>query len=343
MIRRCWVHVLSVPLLVTLVVVAMLCLRQQEPVLAQKSAGDRKAANQQREVPDRKSGNPTQPSARPEDRVAQLLEQLYNGQSDQVMVAAHRGDWRNAPENSLRAVQNCITMGVDIVEIDIRLTRDGQLVVLHDKTLDRTTTGQGAVSDKTLKQLKKLRLKNGYGLATDHPIPTLEEVLRVARGKVLIYLDKSEGLFPRAFALAQRTGTARQVLFYGHAPPEQIRLLHQQAHPKPHYLPKLDERTPNRSAYILGFLNQVKAPALIVSFSQEESDLVPLMRTLRQKGLRVWVSPLWPELCGGHTDDRAVDQPDRHWGWLIQRGANILCTDRPAALLAYLRDHGLHD
>lgn len=70
------------------------------------------------------------------------------------MVVSHRGDWRNAPENSLQAFQNCIDMGVDMVELDLKKTKDGELILMHDGTLDRTTNGTGKPEDYTLAELK---------------------------------------------------------------------------------------------------------------------------------------------------------------------------------------------
>lgn len=75
------------------------------------------------------------------------------------MVVSHRGDWRNAPENSLQAIQNCIDMGVDMVEVDLKKTKDGHLIVMHDQTIDRTTTGKGKPENYTLEELRCFRLK----------------------------------------------------------------------------------------------------------------------------------------------------------------------------------------
>src|SRR5690625_4015224 len=67
--------------------------------------------------------------------------------SDESLVAAHRGCWRLAPENSLAAMDACIAMGVHMLEIDVRRSADGRLVVIHDRTLDRTTASSGAVNE----------------------------------------------------------------------------------------------------------------------------------------------------------------------------------------------------
>lgn len=80
--------------------------------------------------------------------------------SDYVWVAAHRGDWIYAPENSLESLAHDIAWGVDLMETDVRLTKDGRVVMMHDWSVDRTTNGYGAVADLTLAEIRQLRLKN---------------------------------------------------------------------------------------------------------------------------------------------------------------------------------------
>ena len=95
--------------------------------------------------------------------VNNILNDFNKPSSESVLVVSHRADWRNAPENSLQAIQNCIEMGVDMVEIDLNKTKDGHLIVMHDRTLNRTTNGKGLASDYTLEEIKKMFLKNGAG------------------------------------------------------------------------------------------------------------------------------------------------------------------------------------
>ena len=123
--------------------------------------------------------------------IESLIENLKDSQNSDIIVVSHRGDWRNAPENSLQAIQNCINYGVDMVEIDVRETKDGQLVVIHDQTLDRTTNGKGLVKDWTLDSLRTLNLKDGLGQVTFHKIPTLKEALELSKDKILINPSKS--------------------------------------------------------------------------------------------------------------------------------------------------------
>ena len=129
---------------------------------------------------------------------------------DEVLVVSHRGDWRNAPENSLQAIQNCIDMGVDMVEVDLKKTKDGHLILMHDKTLNRTTTGKGKPEDYTLAELKEMRLKNGAGHKTRHQIPTFEECMLLCKGKIMVNVDKGYDYFKEAYAILKKTGTVNQ-------------------------------------------------------------------------------------------------------------------------------------
>lgn len=98
-------------------------------------------------------------------------------------VVAHRGLGFGAPENSREAVRRAIAAGVPIIEIDVRKSLDGELYILHDATLDRTTNAQGYFGSKTKHELSNVFLKNG------ETIPTLAEIYYIARGHATLYLD----------------------------------------------------------------------------------------------------------------------------------------------------------
>jgi glycerophosphoryl diester phosphodiesterase len=96
------------------------------------------------------------------------------------LVAAHRGGALLWPENSLLAFRNAVRLGADFLEFDVHLSKDGEVIVIHDATLDRTTTGTGPIRERTLAELKALRLKDRGGAVTEEPIPTLDDVVAVA-------------------------------------------------------------------------------------------------------------------------------------------------------------------
>jgi glycerophosphoryl diester phosphodiesterase len=100
--------------------------------------------------------------------------------SAKAVVVAHRGGALLWPENSLLAFQEALALGVDALEFDLHLTADGEVVVIHDATLDRTTTGHGAVRDTMLTALATVRLRTRDGRVTEQLVPTLAQVLDLA-------------------------------------------------------------------------------------------------------------------------------------------------------------------
>ncbi|MDQ3291408.1 MAG: glycerophosphodiester phosphodiesterase [Bacteroidota bacterium] len=132
-------------------------------------------------------------------------------QKRKVMLAAHRGASEAAPENTLAAIQKALDSPADFIEIDIHQTLDSQLVLMHDATVDRTTNGEGAISDLSLTQIKKLDAGSWFKPEFKHEkVPTLEEVLKLVKGrkKLLIELKKGEDFYPgmehRTIALLQK-------------------------------------------------------------------------------------------------------------------------------------------
>jgi glycerophosphoryl diester phosphodiesterase len=124
----------------------------------------------------------------------QDLQQLFRHSREPLpLVSAHRGGaLLGFPENCLATFENTLRQTFAIMEVDPRLTRDGAIVIHHDPTLDRTTTGSGRLIDHDLAELKKLRLKDTAGNITDFPIPTLDEALEWARGKTILVLDQKD-------------------------------------------------------------------------------------------------------------------------------------------------------
>ena len=139
-----------------------------------------------------------------QQRSAMLLEQMLHNPK-YVLVVAHRGDWRNHPENSLPAIASCIEQGVDMVEIDLQRTKDGVLILMHDPTLDRTTNGHGRVDEHTYPEIAELRLKAMHGAClTRNHVPTLQEALELCKGKILVNIDKGYQYYEEVLALVAR-------------------------------------------------------------------------------------------------------------------------------------------
>jgi glycerophosphoryl diester phosphodiesterase len=124
-----------------------------------------------------------------------LLLSCNEGQSESdIQIVAHRGAMSERPENTMSAFQRAVELGADIVEIDLRTSKDGQLFILHDETLDRTTNETGPSADFTMEELRELDAGSWFNPEySDERIPTFEEVLSWARdNEVILLLDLKE-------------------------------------------------------------------------------------------------------------------------------------------------------
>jgi glycerophosphoryl diester phosphodiesterase len=265
-------------------------------------------------------------------------------QNSKVLVASHRGDWRNYADNSIEGIESCIRIGVDIVEIDVAKTKDGQLVLMHDRTVDRTTNSKGKVSDFTLHEIKQLRLKNGLGRETAFKIPTLEEVMLVAKGKIIVNIDKGDTYFNDVYSILKKTGTIEQALIKSDKPYEQLKVEYGTDMDKMMFMPIINIKKETTIDQLTPLLNK-KYPYYEICFSEENRELLLQVKEIMHKNKSViWINSLWDSLCGGYSDDKALKNPDGTWGYLINElGADILQTDRPVLMLDYLKQKNLHD
>ena len=278
------------------------------------------------------------------NKIDQLLKELNNSNGSDVLVIAHRGDWRNFPENSLEGFSSAIDMGVDVLEMDVAKTKDNQLVIMHDKTLDRTTNGQGLVSDWTLDSLRKLYLKDGLGIETKYKIPTLEEALLVCKGKILVNLDKSYDFFNQAYDVAKKTGTTKQIVMKGYNKTvDQVMVDFGTKLDTITFMPIINlDNQPYALQLIEDYQTKLKVKAFEIVFSKDSSKVLTRFSQIKKKGSRVWVNSLWSSLNAGHDDNEAVKNKDSIYGWYLKNGVNMIQTDRPQLLIDYLRNKKAH-
>ena len=152
----------------------------------------------------------------------------------QVQVYAHRGASAYAPENTLPAFALAMEQGADGIELDIHLTKDGELVVIHDEKVDRTTNGTGLVKDYTLAELRGLCADNGMEGFSEARIPTLREVLALVRpGNMKVNIEIKTGILwydgieEKALRLVQDMGMQDRVIWssFNHYSIEKVRQL----------------------------------------------------------------------------------------------------------------------
>lgn len=260
-----------------------------------------------------------------------------------VVVVNHRGDWRHAAENSLEAFEESVNLGVNMVELDLNRTKDGELIILHDRTLDRTTTGHGSPADYTLAEIRQMRLKNGCGVTTAQTVPTLREVLLALKGKAWINIDKGYDYFDQVDSLLKETSTASQVVIKSWKPYATVAREHPAVLSDDIFMPIIDCADSLAQQHVEEYISKVHPVAFEINFATLTPAALRVIRTVRDAGSRVWLNALWPSLCAGMDDDRAVlrHQPDEAWGGLVRLGASFIQTDRPVELTRYLRERGL--
>lgn len=284
---------------------------------------------------------------------AGLRDRLYDPGGG-VLVVAHRACHRAAPshgfehavpENSLAALERCVALGVDLVEIDVRRTRDGQLVIMHDAKVDRTTDGKGRVANLTLAEIQTLSLKGGEAEVP----PTLEAFLQAARGRILVNVDLKGPYAAEAAQIAHRVDATDWVLFKAKARFGAPPLADQAPYQDLAFMPMVASEAAKR-ARDLGRITARQAsgarqiPA-VEMVSLKRDGFAAVRDAARAARIRVWTNTLatrgWRGVLDQSGDRKALRNPDKAWGRLIDQGASIVQTDYPAALLDYLERRGL--
>ncbi|MGI5522712.1 glycerophosphodiester phosphodiesterase family protein [Micromonospora sp. CA-259024] len=280
---------------------------------------------------------------------AQTIEQVRRQYLDHrpevpVMVVAHRGYWRGAPENSVPAIDLAIRNGAQVVEIDVQRTSDGQLVVMHDTSVNRTTNGTGQISGMTLAQIKALRLRAGLGGGqapmTDEQVPTLAEALAVVKGRALVNLDKGWPFRDQMYDLLVATGTLGHAIFKSSAPVAEVEAFLDR---DPHIL--YSHVVDDGNATSIGAFTRHLPPSYELVFDRlTDAQIQPAAVALARKDARIWVNSMWYGLAAGYTDEGSLIDPANGWGALLDRHqVDMIQTDNQEQLLAWLatrREHG---
>lgn len=258
--------------------------------------------------------------------VDEIRAEFLNADSKTILVAAHRAVHITHPENSLPAIQEAIDIGVDIVELDVKVTKDGVPILMHDGTINRTTTGTGKPSDYTLEELRKFRLKHN-GETTNEQIPTFEEALEMVRGKAMVDIDiKTDQLDP-IIELVKKLEMEDHVFWFDNDY-EALEYI-KNADPAFMIMPRAYSYAMADSA-----ITRFRPEAIHIDFKFYNEEVVGLIKS---NNARVWINALtaYDPAFGTAAEEEALEK-------LLKFGANIIQTDHPELLLKALRRKGLH-
>lgn len=233
-------------------------------------------------------------------------------------VTAHRGDHTVHPENTIAALHAAIAAGADFVEVDLRTTRDNHIVIVHDSTVDRTTSGTGAVRNLTVAEIRALSV-NGGGLSPrrdDTQVPTFAEMLRAARGRIGFYLDCKDVDPEEASALVRRHKIGDRCVVY--ANPDTCARW-KQLFPEIPVMTSAprEARTPD---ILLDWLNQFPVEIVDGPLTWHTPELV---RTIHRHGAVVWPDCMLP------------NETPALWEAAVNLGIDGLQTDHPGDLVQW--------
>ena len=256
-------------------------------------------------------------------------------------VVVHRGLWEATPENSLLAVERAIAAGHRVVEIDVRRTGDGGLVLLHDETFARTADDGRAPEAMTLAEIAGLRLRDrdgGLGNApTGEVVPSLEALFALTRGRIFVHLDVTRReVIPEVLAAARRAGVLAEVDFWGNlrtaADLSWFRSVFDGVDTV--VMPKTRLNAPDAAQQLeLAFaLNPVVCEFVYDSLA----DIHAVRERFERAGIAMWCNTLDGVACGGFTDSAALERPDAAWGGLIGAGVSVVQTDLAGRLQGWM-------
>lgn len=292
-----------------------------------------------------------------QSRADAIAAHFLNPASKYVAVASHRGDWRNYPENSIPAIESVIKMGVDIVELDIHLTKDSILVLSHDPDVKRCTDFRkvypkdksAKVCDLTYEEILQLRLNRGHGIATDSiRMPTLRQALLCCKGRVCVNIDKGFDYYPQVLELAKDLDMTGHIIIKSKMTPSAVDSVLAIGGPKLIYMPVIDaQKARGKLLFELYSESGGFPPVCELCWQNEEDDAFETMRSaILGSGSKIWVNTIWSSLCGGpgNDDDAAfeLDDPGEVYQKYLDFGVSAIQTDRPEMLINWLEKQGRH-
>lgn len=258
--------------------------------------------------------------------LSSIQTEFHDASSKKVLVAAHRGAHKGNFENSIASTLKCIELGVDIVEVDVRTTKDRHLVLMHDSSVDRTTNGSGKVADLTLAEIRSLRLKDPDGNLSQETVPTFREFLKVIKGNIMVDIDMKTDNVEGIVKDLKATRTLGEVFYFDNDYVQLDRV--KELHPEAQLMPRAYDLQMVDSA-----LTRFAPPVVHIDhkfYSQEVVDIIKKNRA------RIWINSL-----GDLDKDIASGNGQKALEQAIEFGANIIQTDEPEKVLQLLKENGL--
>jgi len=236
-----------------------------------------------------------------------------------LVVIAHRGSHLKVPENTLAAYKNAIKEGADYVEVDLRTTKDGHLVIMHDASISRMTGMNGLIKDLNYSDISNLKLKPAVkGDSTTYRIPEFAYVLNVCKGRINIYLDFKEADVEKTYSLLKEYRMQNNVVVYLNKEEQYA----QWKNIAPH-VPLMSSLPENANISQLNNFMDEKHLDVV-----DNAYAIDLINLVHKRKIAVWL------------DVQSEDEGPAKWEQALKLGADGLQTDHPEKLIKYLEGQG---
>lgn len=255
-----------------------------------------------------------------QERSLELRRKLLDPNGD-AMVAAHRAAHAKYPENSIEAIREAIRLNVDIVEIDVKVSKDGVPFLMHDRTMDRTTNGKGDPEERSWEELQQFSIVDN-GKVTRLKIPSLEQALSEAGGRILVDLDLKTDRVYDVVRIVEKTDMQDYVLFFD----SDFNVLSQIRRMDRDFMimPRVHNANEADSAVLM-----FDPPVVHIDFDCYTKETVDI---IKGSLARIWINAL-----GEPDEEMRSGKMKKALKRLLQKGASIVQTDEPALLVPALR------
>ena len=236
------------------------------------------------------------------------------------IVISHRGSHLIKPENTIAAFEDAITAGADYVEMDLRTTKDGYLVLCHDENVNRVSNGKGNVKDLTLEEIAKLDLPGKDGKI--YRMPQFVDVLKICKGRINIYLDFKEADVAASYRQIKAVGMEKQVVVYLNKVEQYLAWR------------KLVPQMPLMTSLPQSVATRADLTALLDKMQLEGLDNIKdsnMLAATRANGIYVWL------------DVQGKDENPAKWKEAMSKGIQGVQTDHPAEMVKYLVENNLRN
>jgi glycerophosphoryl diester phosphodiesterase len=238
----------------------------------------------------------------------------------QVVVISHRGEHLHHPENTMPAFRAAVDAGADFVEVDVRTTADGRLVLQHDDTVDRCTNGHGKVSAMTFEEIRKLDAGVKFNAEfAGTLVPTFEEVLEYAHGKIGVYIDSKQISAKDLVSAVEKYHMEDNVVVYGGL---NLHREVQKLNPRLKIMPESENLE-----WATKFLEELHPKVVAFDARDWKDEVIAAVKAAN---------------AGLYVDRLGLADNPQAWEDAIRRGATGIQTDHPAELVRFLREKGWH-